>query len=492
LHLFVDTPMHLLFLGIAKSVFGRVGVWSNRCGRGPAFRKMACSLLKDLENLKLQWLTFNVKSFDTWGGWVSEKFQSLSRVALWVYGGLMVIDDIPPFVEPVGRSVDQWYKEDYKKWLRVRGKPTGGDKNELRDRVKNYMSLPEEQQPKFLPPECGTATGMMDMLRFMVLMFTTLLQPAVEGEKHAEMVALRIRLFMNATVAFEGPLQKKKRNKNTAVEEGAVEDDGEEDVDLEGEEVATRPEKSALPVWLGRSNYLCLLNLPDTIREFGSLRNYFEGKYMGERFVQEVKDARERCSHQNVTFNLLKKLHQGKAIDLMTGTQTGRIQAYKSSEKINTKKASLKGNVRIYPDRAHATVAYHAKKPISAIENKNGDIAILFYENGSNRGNIKLLGLDRKLDDFSVYQGLRYWKWELSNMVMDFLDWDIKDFVVLLQKQKGEEGEYTMVTKEWSPAMLEHYEYSRVGMETKPKMDENAMDADGWGITSMGRNTYSI
>jgi hypothetical protein len=26
-------------------------------------------------------------------------------------------------------------------------------------------------------------------------------------------------------------------------------------------------------------------------------------------------------------------------------------------------------------------------------------------------------------------------------------------------------GEYTMVTKEWSPAMLEHYEYSKVGME---------------------------
>jgi hypothetical protein len=44
---------------------------------------------------------------------------------------------------------------------------------------------------------------------------------------------------------------------------------------------------------------LMSLNLSDTVREFGSLRNYFEGKYLGERFVQEVKDAHQHCSHQN-------------------------------------------------------------------------------------------------------------------------------------------------------------------------------------------------
>jgi hypothetical protein len=37
LRLFVDTPMHLLFLGIAKSVFGKISLWLARCGRGPAF-----------------------------------------------------------------------------------------------------------------------------------------------------------------------------------------------------------------------------------------------------------------------------------------------------------------------------------------------------------------------------------------------------------------------------------------------------------------------
>ena len=41
----------------------------------------------------------------------------------------------------------------------------------------------------------------------------------------------------------------------------------------------------------------------------------------------------------------------------------------------------------------------------------------------------------------------------------------------------GEQGEYTMVTKEWSPAMLEHYEYSNVGIDTKPKVD---IEMEGW------------
>jgi hypothetical protein len=74
LHLFVDTPRHRLFLGIAKSVFGKISLWSARCGRGPAFKKVGINLLKDVEELKLQWLTFNIKTFDSWGGWISEKF----------------------------------------------------------------------------------------------------------------------------------------------------------------------------------------------------------------------------------------------------------------------------------------------------------------------------------------------------------------------------------------------------------------------------------
>jgi hypothetical protein len=94
--------MHLLFLGVAKAVFMYVGIWSSRCGRRPAFQNIAKKCLQELEDLKLSWLTLQVDTFDGWGEWVSEKFQSLCHVALWVYGPLMIVDDVAPFVPPIG------------------------------------------------------------------------------------------------------------------------------------------------------------------------------------------------------------------------------------------------------------------------------------------------------------------------------------------------------------------------------------------------------
>jgi hypothetical protein len=99
------------------------------------------------------------------------------------------------------------------------------------------------------------------------------------------------------------------------------------------------------------------------VREFGSLHNYFEGKYLGERFVQEVKDAR-----QHVTTNLLKKLHQGKELEAMTSTQSEKVNVYKPTQQFNTKKESLKGNVRVYCDRQQANLSFHSQKSISALK----------------------------------------------------------------------------------------------------------------------------
>jgi hypothetical protein len=67
---------------------------------------------------------------------------------------------------------------------------------------------------------------------------------------------------------------------------------------------------------------------------------------------------------------------------------------------------------------------------------------------------------------------------------MELGECDIKNFVVLLQKKAGEEGEYTVVTKEWSPAMLEHYDYSSVGINTTPKMEEFSDVADSKGMSA--------
>jgi hypothetical protein len=195
-----------------------------------------------------------------------------------------------------------------------------------------------------------------------------------------------------------------------------------------------------------------------------------------------VKDARQHCLHQNVTTNLLKKLHQGKALEAMASTQSEKVNLYKPTGQFNTKKESLKGNVCVYRDRQQASLSFHSQKPISALETIEGVFRVLFYENGSNRGQIKMIQLEQHNDTVTVGNGLQYWKWTWSTSVMELGECDIKDFVVLLQKEAGEERDYndTIITKEWSPALLEHYDYSSVGIDTKPKMEEFSGVANSW------------
>ena len=66
--------------------------------------------------------------------------------------------------------------------------------------------------------------------------------------------------------------------------------------------------------WFQRSNFLCLLNLPEQIKRFGSIRNYWEGSR--ERFIQFIKplmkSTRETTSYLKVQ---LEKLNNGQVID---------------------------------------------------------------------------------------------------------------------------------------------------------------------------------
>jgi hypothetical protein len=486
LRIFIDTPMHLLFLGIAKSVFELIGEWAVRSGRRGPFRKEAMDQLQDLEDLKLQWLTFHVKTFDTWGGWVSEKMQSLCRVALWIYGPLVIMDEAPAFLEPVDRTVDKWLLSHYQQWLKVRGLPDIGTKEELREKVMAYLDDPLEKQPKVLPPRFGAASGVMSVVRSMVLMMTTILQPAVEGEPHGIILALRVRMFLNAFQDMEMPLrapdkivkvEKKptKGLKRTRTGEKVVVDGNKKEEQVgnkKKEKVYFNKIVPTPPMWLARFNFLSLLNLPESLTEFGSPRNYFEGKYLGERYVQEVKNVRKQCPPRNMTQTMLRKLHEGKALEAMLSSQSDNLRSYRMTKVTNEKKKLLTGNVRIYPGMAAAIKAFHSTKPVSLLQDVTGGFGILFYENGSNRGQIKFLKLERKDENVSIQHGMRFWLWVRSNTVTSFDDLEIKDFVVLLPKKgKGCDGEYTMVSKEWSPAMLEHYNYSKVGVDTKVKLE---------------------
>jgi hypothetical protein len=68
----------------------------------------------------------------------------------------MIVDDMPPFVPPMGIEPQHWRLNHYKKWLTVRSLPENGSKDELKARVMAYLALPPQvQQPKLPLPSYG-------------------------------------------------------------------------------------------------------------------------------------------------------------------------------------------------------------------------------------------------------------------------------------------------------------------------------------------------
>jgi hypothetical protein len=47
--------------------------------------------------------------------------------------------------------------------------------------------------------------------------------------------------------------------------------------------------KPRIPLWNSTANFVCLLRIPETMKQFGSLRDYWEGSLCGEKYLQRIK-----------------------------------------------------------------------------------------------------------------------------------------------------------------------------------------------------------
>ena len=108
--------------------------------------------------------------------------------------------------------------------------------------------------PPVMPPQFGKAEDMMKMLRSMVLLVSTLFHTEV-GEGTSNILSLCLRIFLAELEIFEKPMR-------------SPTDD---------------------PMWLSSFNYLCIKNLPRAVQMFGPMHQWFEAKWLGEKFVSKVK-----------------------------------------------------------------------------------------------------------------------------------------------------------------------------------------------------------
>jgi hypothetical protein len=130
------------------------------------------------------------------------------------------------------------------------------------------------------------------MLRSMVVLLTTIMQPTVEGESHQDILELRRRLFMNAVEEFERSFRRRKDLQMKKDKEGQERKKAEAAKSKTNTKVGGKKKKPpvkdsvSLPIWIEKYNFLSMLNLQEIIQHFGSPWNYFQGKHLGARLCR--------------------------------------------------------------------------------------------------------------------------------------------------------------------------------------------------------------
>jgi len=251
----VDVIMHLLFLGVIKTTIKHIEGWIKKRGKFDAFIKYVCGRLESVQALRLGWCKVLPYSGNKFGGWVSENYLALGKLLPWFYSTVPLLTGDPaPYKEPKG-SYTKWTVKEIKYWLSNRGLPIKGRKAQLQATVHQYKCI-ERDTPPVIGPPGGSVGNVTDVIEMMWCMVSNAMAKTVD-EDHAVLFDKHIRLFLNKFDALD-----KKIRQST---------------------------KEHKPKWIASYNFMCLLNLPDTMRQFGPLPNLWEGGGQGEKILTKVK-----------------------------------------------------------------------------------------------------------------------------------------------------------------------------------------------------------
>jgi hypothetical protein len=249
----IDAPMHLVFLGAVQGITGFIHSWLRKHGKYSNFMRLAEGRLTCFKKFKLPWLKMLPYKGERLGGWVSENFVSFTRVCRWFY---LILDELnldeDAYKDPETPQ-KTWKAVENKGWLKARGLPHDGKAAELKERVAQYMS-DKDTIPMLLPPPEGTMEDLHALIESMFYMVKSIMSFRV-SEDDVKIADFQIKLFLTRLVDCD-----KKINPDAKV-----------------------------PFWISSYTYPCLLNLPAHMKEFGPLKNLWEGGVRGEGFLPYVK-----------------------------------------------------------------------------------------------------------------------------------------------------------------------------------------------------------
>ena len=113
----VDVPMHLLFLGVTKTVVKQIMEWTKAHSLQNNFLRASNGVLDAIGSCHLEWCVALKITGPNFGGWVSENYLALARLCKWFFSMLPVLNKDEQFIEP-DRPYTTWSMKELKGWLR--------------------------------------------------------------------------------------------------------------------------------------------------------------------------------------------------------------------------------------------------------------------------------------------------------------------------------------------------------------------------------------
>jgi hypothetical protein len=336
--LYVDVPMHLLFLGITKSCMIKATKWLTMKRMYSTFLSFSKKILDPIERMNLDWCKLiKYPTSEKFGGWVSENYLGMARACNWFYALMSYLPEQEEYEDPhPDLPLKEWSKQQLKGWLEARGVPNKiGKVTELIAIIQDYKD--NDNEPDLINITHLKVQDILMMFNVLNKMISYMMSMETTRDDIDKLESI-IRAFL---IAYD------------IVDKG---------LDYNKEE----------PSFMRQYNFLCLLNVPENMRQFGSMRNLWEGGIVGEGFLRGMK----------------KELKQGMIGSWQVWTLKNILERDLYADLILQKHKKLKGDFRlkvekeciIHRTEEQAEKAYHSGEPLSGliIGNNMDRLYILF------------------------------------------------------------------------------------------------------------------
>ena len=417
LNLHPDVIMHLLFLGVVKTVTQRIQIWLSDQLKLSSFLRSTEGYLSGFLEMTIDWLAILPYKGGKLGGWVSENYLGFSRIMPWFYQNIDKATKVRHEDEPPPNLPQKkWTNKQNKYWLHQRGLDTSGKKHELADRVAKYLGLPNPPPARadidLLPSDVEkTVLALSEVLRCVMKMSVT--PDLVNRTRYAT------RLFLSSYDNLCSPMKQK------------------------------------TPPVLSSYNFICMLNLPTAMETFGPLRCLWEGGPRGEGFARFSKPLIKEGVYQlNWHYNLLTRLLRAKTLDLMMPKPAVVMSKPSGENALQDRKGSF--------HRYDSEFSFYSRfegthiegiKPISVVLAKlsNNEVNLLGVVGGYN----SVIQVSYDLRDPVLKFGLYYFNFEPTskkaglwkNVCENVTDLGFGMLLPLLEQNKP--GRFALISSNW-------------------------------------------